>query len=129
MEQKSYNNSVNMGDGNTLVGNQFAPGSDNFSGNIENISVEQKTELEELTQKLINALKSERTIEGANTEDIIDAVSQAEKEAKKKKVNKVSLMGIITGINLVMNNIQGISAATHAMYTQWHEVITGLCSF
>ncbi len=129
MEQRSYNNSINMGDGNTLVGNQVAPGSDSFSGKIENITVGQKTEVEELTQKLIKGLKSENAIEGVNTEDIIDAVSQAEKEAKKKKINAVSLMGIISGINLVMNSIQGISSATYEIYTQWYEVIHSLCNF
>ena len=126
MEHNSYNNSVNMGDGNTLVGNQVAPGSDNFSGKIESVSVGQKTELEELTEKLIDALKNEKDIEKSSTEDIIDAVNQAEKETKKKKINKVSLMGIISGINLVMNNIQGISTATYEIYTKWQDVITSL---
>lgn len=128
MKHNSYNNSVNMGDGNTLVGNQIVPGSDNFSGKIENGSFGQKEDLENLTEKLISALRSEQAIEGANTEDIIDAIGQAEKETKKKKINKVSLMGIISGINLVMNNIQGISAATFEIYTQWQDVITSLYS-
>lgn len=119
------NNSTNIS-GGTQIGNQFAAGSNEFKGTINNITSTEGKMLENLTENLIKALREEKQMDGANPEEVADAVNQVREEAKKKSVNKLSLNGILTGINMVMSNVSNISAKTNDLYTQWHDHIVTL---
>lgn len=125
MTSNSPNNSTTI-NGGTVTGNQFAAGSTEFKGTINNITSVEQQKLENLTENLIKALKEESQMEGANPEEVADAVNQVREEAKKKSGNKLSINGILTGINMVMNNVTNISDKTRAFYTQWHEHIVHL---
>lgn len=122
------NNSTTIS-GGTVTGNQFAAGSTDFKGTINNITGSQKEQLEQLTESLILALKSEaEKFEGTNVEEITDAINQVQDAASKDTVNKLSLNGLLTGINMVMANVTSISASTTQLYQQWHSYITSLFS-
>jgi hypothetical protein len=122
----SHNDNSTTISGGNVTGNQFAAGSTEFKGAINNITSNEEKKLENLTEKLIQSLKDEPNIEGADPSEIIDAVDQVRQEAKKKSINKLSLKGIVAGISMVMQNVQNISENTKAVYEQWHSHIESL---
>ncbi|MFP3415171.1 hypothetical protein SB773_27020 [Bacillus sp. SIMBA_074] len=122
----SYNDNSTTISGGTVKGNQFAGGSKDFQGVINNVSGTEKEKIETLTNDLIESLKREETIENANPEEIIDAVNQVRDATKKPKINKLSLRGILDGINMVMTSVNGISDKTKGIYDQWHDQISQL---
>lgn len=120
------NNSTTIS-GGTVTGNQFAAGSTDFKGTINNITAPQQEKLNQLTDDLIAALKLEADkIEGTNVDEVTDAVNQAREAASKETVNKLSLNGVLTGINMVMENITNLSTSTTQLYQQWHGHIASL---
>lgn len=126
MTDKYSNNSTSISGGSTVQGNQFAAGSKDFQGTVNYITTNDQDKIEQLTSELVAALKNEQNIENTNSEEIIDAVNQVRDETKKQKVNKLSVKGILTGINMVMTNVSGISDKTKGLYDQWHEHIAQL---
>ncbi|MGZ9774039.1 hypothetical protein ACXY7N_26150 [Bacillus toyonensis] len=126
MTEKYNNNSTNISGGGTFTGVQFAAGSKDFQGVVNNISSNNSDKIEELTNALIESLKTEKNIENTSPEEIIDAVNQVRDETKKQKVNKLSLKGIVAGINMVMTSVNGISTKTKEVYNQWHDQIAQL---
>jgi len=118
-------NSTTISGGN-VSGNQFGAGSKDFKGVINNITKTEEQKLENLTENLIKALSEEKDINGANPDEVVDAINQVREEATKKSVNKLSLNGILSGINMVMQNVTNISDKTKMLYTQWHEHINNL---
>lgn len=116
-------NSISIGSNTSLTGVQFAHNSENFKGVIE-INKDTKSNLEKITEELIRAISQERELNGADPEEIIDAINQANDEVKKEKTNKLSLKGIVSGIHIVMNDIHNISSVTHEIYSQWYDMIT-----
>ncbi|WP_144497250.1 hypothetical protein [Bacillus toyonensis] len=125
MTDKYTNNSTTIS-GGEVKGNQFAAGSEGFRGTITTTSITGQEKIEELTNALIESLHNEKNIEDASPEEIIDAVNQVRDETKKPKFNKLSLEGIVAGINTVMTSVNGISATTKEVYDQWHEQISQL---
>ncbi|MGA3677835.1 hypothetical protein [Lysinibacillus agricola] len=122
------NNSTTIS-GGTFTGNQFAAGSSNFRGTINNITGSQKDELLQITESLITALMSEKEkFQDINVEEVAETINQVTEEATKEKVNKFSLNGLLTGINAAIGNVTSISASTMQLYQQWHEHISSLFS-
>jgi hypothetical protein len=124
MTSQYNDNSTNISGGN-VEGNQFASGSQGFQGTLT-ITKTQGQKLENLTESLIKSLKTEPPMEGANAEEVVDAVNQVRNEAKKKNSNKLSLNGMLTGINMVMTNVKNLSQNTQDVYSQWHDYIQSL---
>lgn len=127
MTTNNHTNNSTTISGGTVSGNQFAAGSTDFKGTINNISAPQQQEIKQLTNSLIEALQSEKeSIKDANVEEITDAIEQVKEAATKETVNKLSLNGLLTGINMVMQNISGISASTKQLYQEWHGHVASL---
>jgi hypothetical protein len=124
MTSQFNDNSTNIS-GGKVEGNQFAAGSHNFKGTLI-ITKTQEQKLEHLTDSLIKALQGESELEGANTDEVVDAVKQVREEAKKKNPNKLSLKGMLTGINMVMSDVKNISTNAEGLYSQWHDYILNL---
>jgi hypothetical protein len=124
MTQSNNDNSVTIS-GGEVKGNQFAAGSKDFQGTINHITSDQSQTLDHLTKKLIDALAQEPELKEQN-EEMIDAVKQVQEQAKGDKVNKLSIMGILTGINTVMDSVTGISSFVVAAYKAWHDYIIKL---
>jgi len=125
MTQENPNNSTII-TGGTVSGNQFAAGSTEFKGTINNITKTEEQKLENLTANLLKALGEEKTMEGADPAEVADAVNQVKEAATQQNVNKLSLNGILSGINMVMQNVTNISDKTKLLYGQWHEHIVNL---
>ena len=115
------NNSTNISGGN-VNGNQFAAGSKDFQGVINNISTELADELERITSSLVKQLQ-ETPVTGVETEQVIDAVKQVETQVKQKKINKISITGLVAGINMVIQNADNISTKVISLYNEWSTLI------
>lgn len=124
MFEKNVNNSVEINN-STVTASQFASGAKSFKGKINNVTT-QVNELDELTEQLINAVKNEASFVGENKEELIDAIEQARKGATSKVVNKLSLNGILTGINTFMTGMNNLSSNTSQLYTKWYEYFSQL---
>jgi hypothetical protein len=125
MSQNNNDNTVNISGGN-VTGNQFAAGSKDFQGTINNISQNDLKKIDELTESLIASISNEQEIQGADPQEIIDAVKQVRSEASKKTVNKISIKGLLSGINMVVTNLKNISASSKAIYNDWYAHFTNL---
>ncbi|SEI74571.1 hypothetical protein [Paenibacillus polymyxa] len=123
---QNVDNSVKISGGNNQ-GSIFAAGSNEFRGTINNISSSDIDELGKLTEKLVAALQTEE-LDGADNEDIINAVQQVEAETKKEKVNKISLRGILSGIDMVMQNVRNVSNSAVSIYTDWSAHVNSIIS-
>ncbi len=120
------NNSTTI-NGGTNNGNQFATGSTEFKGVVNNIGTPELKKLEDLTESLILALKAESN-QINDVEEITDAIIQVREASNKETVNKLSLNGMLSGINIVMSNVNGISTSTNQLYQDWYGHITSLFS-
>jgi len=128
MTNDHTNNSTTI-TGGTVSGNQFAAGSTEFKGTINNISSIKQDEIKQLSLSLIEALRAEADqITEANVAEITDAINQVSEAASAETVNKLSLNGLLTGIKMVMNDVKGISVATKQVYLDWHQEISTLFS-
>lgn len=114
--------SISAGD---MTNTQIAAGSDEFKGSITHLSAEQQNQLKTLTDQLIDSVKNEPALE-TSSEEIVDAVSQVRELATQEKVNKLSLRGIMDGINVVISNVANISTNTATIYSQWKDYIIQL---
>jgi hypothetical protein len=124
-QDHSTNNSVSI-TGRNVAGNQFAAGSKDFRGTINNITSAQSSKIDELTEQLIKALESEKSVQGTNTDDLIDAVKQVYQQTREEKINKISLQGVLSGISMVLQSTKDISTNTITLYNQWFGYIQDL---
>lgn len=112
----------------TINSSQFAAGSNDFQGTINNISQDSIKQLEKLTDELIKNIQ-ETPIKGVETSEIIDAVKQVETQVKQKNSNKFTIKGILEGIKIVIQNGKDISGNLHSIYNDWstyiHHLISG----
>lgn len=120
----NFDGSTNISGGN-VSGNQFAAGSQEFSGIVNNITITETKELDNLTRELIQALKEEQDA-NFDPSEIINAVEELRLEVKQKTVQKQSLQGRLSGINMVMQTIKNISEGTIYLYDKWKEYIEAL---
>ena len=120
------NNSTSINNSSGISGNQFAAGSKDFQGVINNISPELSDELERITHSLVKQLQ-ETPVNGVETEQVIDAVKQVEAQVKQKTINKISITGLVAGINMVIQNADNISTKVMSLYDEWstfvHKII------
>lgn len=116
------NSTIISGNGNNLSGNQFAAGSKDFQGTINNISSGLADQLEKLTNSLVKQLQ-ETPVPGVEKDEVIDAVKQVEAQVKQKTINKISISGLLSGINMVIQNADNISSKVITLYNEWSSFI------
>jgi len=127
VKNNNFNDLSTSINNSTISGSQFAAGSKDFQGTINNISQETIEQLEKLTNDLVKHIQ-ESPIEGVETSEIIDAVKQVETQVKQKTINKLTIKGILEGIKMVVQNGQGISHSLLSIYTDWNTFIHNLVS-
>jgi len=116
------NNSTNISNSSGISGNQFAAGSKDFQGVINNISPELAEDLERITSALVKQLQ-ETPVTGVETEQVVDAVKQVEAQVKQKTINKISITGLVAGINMVIQNAGNVSTKVISLYNEWSTFI------
>lgn len=115
-------NSTNISNSNGISGNQFASGSKDFQGVINNITPELAGEFERITNSLVKQLQ-ETPVKGVETEQVVDAIKQVESQVKQKKINKISITGLVAGINMVIQNAEDISTKVISLYDKWNALV------